>query len=1019
MTLAPNEHLLQAVQNESRKFQEFYLWLERAMPKPFFEEVSQEEVMLVAHHLMGFELQDRFCLIDLKGSAIVLTVEGPDADLKILEKFSRFGIKNYQAFVSKESLPGIKDRIRVGIVFFTQALEEKNDTASLPENLIHEMRLHIKESNPEVSDHDFQELMEALNGRFVRSIALEDVTLAADMFFRAKNRDNCQYVARYQEDWKESGKPSMQLVMAWRSAPKYNFLYRLARVIHRHGLVMRRVNATYIRPYERQNILVMVIGIHGGDGRAAWEAADLSDFLRELARVKYFAGFDQVENMLVNPGIITGNFGNLLRGLTPLIHQFLLPLDANLFTQEAILETFCAHPDLTQLLVEAFKARFRPDHVDLARFEVIGEESRREVGRLDTGNEVLDRMRKMVLTFAFEVIAKTLKNNFYRNNLTALSFRLDPAILDCLPYDRTKLFPELPFGIFYMKGMHFFGFHVRFKDLARGGVRTVYLQNPDQVRAEQNFVFSECYNLALTQHKKNKEIPEGGAKGVIFLQPFVRLDSEAEILKRELDYTPLSEQEKNDKVAHFREEQRNEFLHSAQRSYIESFLTLINCEDDGKIRAKHIVDYWKKPEYIYIGPDENMSNEIISWIAMMSKKYGYRPGGSFITSKPAAGINHKAYGVTSLGVIRYMDHLLRTIGIDPKNDIFRVKLSGGPDGDVAGNALIRLAKDYPKTARVVALTDISGTISDPEGLSLPHLKELFLAEQSIRFYPPEKLNDGGFLLDKQTKRAAGPYAQQTLLWRKRNRKVEEEWLSGSETNYLLRHNLHSASADIFITAGGRPKTLNEHNWKDFLLDDLQPSSKIIVEGANLYLTPEARRKLEELGVYIIKDSSANKTGVICSSFEVLAGLTLGDELFIQQKEVLVQEILARLQEAADKEALLILREHQKTGLYMTDISNRISDQMNRFKYEILEYLHTISLGKDLASPWHQLFLSYCLPTLSRHFEDRLMAEIPEGHKKAIIAALLASETIYRRGIAWSPSIVDILPLVTSEILTHK
>ena len=56
--------------------------------------------------------------------------------------------------------------------------------------------------------------------------------------------------------------------MAWRNTPKFNFLYRIAQTFHQHGLVMRGVSATYIHPYERQNVLVMVIGIHGANGQA-------------------------------------------------------------------------------------------------------------------------------------------------------------------------------------------------------------------------------------------------------------------------------------------------------------------------------------------------------------------------------------------------------------------------------------------------------------------------------------------------------------------------------------------------------------------------------------------------------------------------------------------------------------------------------------------------------------------------------------------------------------------------------
>jgi Glutamate dehydrogenase/leucine dehydrogenase len=55
---------------------------------------------------------------------------------------------------------------------------------------------------------------------------------------------------------------------------------------------------------------------------------------------------------------------------------------------------------------------------------------------------------------------------------------------------------------------------------------------------------------------------------------------------------------------------------------------------------------------------------------------------------------------------------------------FTVKISGGPDGDVAGNQIYNLARFYPKTAKLVAITDVSGTMYDPEGLDLDELTKL-------------------------------------------------------------------------------------------------------------------------------------------------------------------------------------------------------------------------------------------------------------------------------------------------------
>ncbi len=52
-----------------------------------------------------------------------------------------------------------------------------------------------------------------------------------------------------------------------------------------------------------------------------------------------------------------------------------------------------------------------------------------------------------------------------------------------------------------------------------------------------------------------------------------------------------------------------------------------------------------------------------------------------------------------------------------------------------------------------------------------------------------------------------------------------------------RNTMHNrVVSDAFIPAGGRPNTIHEGNWRAFLLPDGKPSSRLIVEGANLFLT---------------------------------------------------------------------------------------------------------------------------------------------------------------------------------------
>lgn len=1013
-----NEQLSKAIEKEIKKFEENYSWIDRHMPASFFEEVDQESILLIVHSLEGLDLNDFFSHIHLKKMAYVMCLDSPDADLRVLRHYKRYGIKNYRSFVSNEPppFPGIKAPLRIARILFSDFVEPP--AADLfPEEKEKEILDQVKARNPQVTENDVRKLIAHLSPMFVKAMTKERLIMGLDMFFRAKSRDNCQYEVRYNEDWQDKKEtPSLQIVFAWRNVPKYNFLYRLAKVIHRHGLALKRVNATYIEPYSRQNILLMSLGIHGIKGGAAWEEADLPDFLKELVTLKYFEGMDLIETVFVDSGLLTGNQGNLIKSMVYFTHQTLVHADVNMYSLNHVEEGICRHPELIVKLVQAFDAKFNPEKANLEEYLKYRGEFLHLVEHLDTGNEQNDTRRKNILKQGMNMVDYTLKTNFYRENKTAFCFRLDPLYLDQVPYERKDKFPELPFAIFFMKGLYFIGFHIRFRDLSRGGLRTVFPDRMEQMIAERNNVFSECYNLAYTQNKKNKDIPEGGAKGVIFLEPYERLFAEEEIYKRELEEAELKDEEIKEKLSAFHREQKLEYLYQTQRSYIESFLTIINCEPDGKLRPKHIVDYFKKPEYIYLGPDENMHNAMIEWIADYSKYYNYKPRGAFISSKPGAGINHKEYGVTSLGVNVYMEEALKYLGIDPAIHPFTVKMSGGPDGDVAGNQMYNLYRFYPKTAKLLATIDVSGTIFDPNGLDMETIEQLFKESKPIRFYPPEKLNEGGFLLDTRMKREQTAYAQQTLCWRKTGGKLIEDWLSGNEMNHLLRHNVHQITADIFIPGGGRPRTLNENNYKDFLDESGKPTAKVIVEGANLYLTPWARRSLEKLGVIIIKDSSANKGGVTCSSFEVLFSLALSEEEFLKEKPIIVNEIMDIIKARAREEARLLLRTHSESQALLTDVSEWISERINLYKDQLSAYLQNVILTNDPDDPLIRCLLDYCPPLLRTKYQKRILLEVPDVHKKAIIACHIASRVVYYRGLEWAPSLIDVLPLIAQDPL---
>ena len=73
-------------------------------------------------------------------------------------------------------------------------------------------------------------------------------------------------------------------------------------------------------------------------------------------------------------------------------------------------------------------------------------------------------------------------------------------------------YPIVPFAIFLVVGAEFRGYHVRFRDIARGGIRIIRSGNLQAFTQNVTTLFDENYNLAATQDRKNKDIPEGGSK---------------------------------------------------------------------------------------------------------------------------------------------------------------------------------------------------------------------------------------------------------------------------------------------------------------------------------------------------------------------------------------------------------------------------------------------------------------------------------------------------------------------------
>jgi glutamate dehydrogenase len=688
---------------------------------------------------------------------------------------------------------------------------------------------------------------------------------------------------------------------------------------------------------------------------------------RELYNVQILSSGSGVYRDFVLTRLMTGDEASLVDAFIGFCHTNLAHNQPHRFTLEDVGRAFHSHPDIALKLTHLFELRFDPEIPDRGpAYEAALSGVTREIEEYNTGHKQLDEFRRTIFRTALSFIRRTLKTNFFVQEKHALAFRLDPAYLSDLgPEFTSDLPPGPPFRVTYFYGRNGLGYHIGFSDIARGGWRTIFTRTRDDYVTAANTLFRENYVLAHTQHLKNKDIYEGGSKMVII------------IITGDLETR----------------DQMHQRLYKLQYGFTSAFLDLFVTEG-GKAKDPRVVDYYGEEEPIELGPDENMHDTMIEAIARLSVRRGYILGSGIISSK-RVGINHKEYGVTSTGVVKFAEIAMRESGTDIAKDAFSVKFTGGPNGDVAGNAMRILLAKCPKVA-IRLIVDGTGALCDPKGLDRAELSRIVLSGDAEAFRP-ERLHPGGFLLYRNERRKEGLRE----LYKRVDRTeggVSLSWVTVDEFYKEFDGLVFSVPADLFLPAGGRPETVDETNWKRFFGKDGAPTARVIVEGANSFLTPEARTRLQERGVVILRDASANKCGVISSSYEIIGNLLMTEKEFLAHKEEYVRDVLGILERrAADEAELIFRRKRENPSLSYTEISDAISVEINRHYAPLFDFFQARP-ELPMTLRYRRALLSHLPAFLRDHARyRRRVSRLPVKYRSAILAVEIASTIVYRGG----------------------
>ena len=954
------------VGSQTEKLKACYRMLEKLMPPYFFKSVTEDELQDLLPMLLDIEKKSGLQLLVRSDSLLMVYLRSDE--LNPLEVSKMMAGKRILRSVVHESKPLADGRVLV----IEQITKGSARTEAAPCCSINELKTAYRKLYGRIP-MGFDSAASRINWSEVSDLDAERIASRLEMVLRVEGTDSS--VVRI-----EPRDKGFQIAFAVATVAREEGLFaRTVGVLETFGF---RVERSYLREFThaenggkdfahkavRINMFYVV-----PEKRGAASPAALAKLERELNELSWSPKSDYFEEELTFRHGFCFASVNLLRAAAEFVHSQLSFIDRNAYNSADIRRFMASYPAIMRKLCLAFEARFDPagrakPEKTAAAFARI----RREIEQVNSGVAEKDLRVRTVLSGVLNFMERVLKSNYFSTDKSALAFRLEPAFMSAYealsPAYAAAFPPERPFGVFFFWRREAFGFQIRFDEIARGGWRTVVprmednpLELGDSYEYARCEAFRECFVLANTQHKKNKDIYEGGSKMLTLLK-----------------YT---------------EGDFKQVLWAAQRGIFDAFLSLINYDDKGKLRDKKIVDDTGMQEIIEIGPDENMFDDMIEWMGQRAVAKGYVLGSGIISGKSDTGINHKFYGVTSFGVHRYLLRTLKYLGIDPATDEFSVKVSGGPFGDVAGNEIKLLnARDeagkylMPKL-KIVAVTDGPAAVYDPAGIDRLELSRLVHTANLDGFNPAKLKGEGAYMIFNSPRRTeSGDLFRMVTV--QHGKKVDKE-IDRDEFMYLFQNNI-CHKADVFIPCGGRPRTITPANVPAYAPNGV-PSSRAIVEGANSFISPEARLELQKLGVVIVKDASANKCGVITSSYEILSGIILDEKDFHAVKDVLVREVIEILRRRADDEAEWLFTHFTPGGKPMTELTEELSGAINEKNQKLRRFL--------VENPHYvtdDLILSHLPGIFKRRFRNNLK-RIPASYRNAIASVELASRIVYKLG----------------------
>jgi glutamate dehydrogenase len=238
-----------------------------------------------------------------------------------------------------------------------------------------------------------------------------------------------------------------------------------------------------------------------------YKDSEIESFRRELKQAKWLDDAAVEMGLVTNPEIGLQK-AEIITALCSMLHGPLSKVNPFAFAStKSILETIgrSGHfMSIADSIAQLFKEKFEPSKSKSGKIVSKLSDKEFEARAKDISSKISALQlepAKLILNKMLEATRLTLRTNLFNSDRYALSLRVHPSLM--MAHAQTA--PQ-PFGVFFMHGRWFNGFHCRFRDIARGGLRIVTPQNMDQYALESTRHFDEVYGLSYAQQLKVNNI---------------------------------------------------------------------------------------------------------------------------------------------------------------------------------------------------------------------------------------------------------------------------------------------------------------------------------------------------------------------------------------------------------------------------------------------------------------------------------------------------------------------------------